>query len=41
MKDDKDYDGWNNAHEQAIFEEELNKDILMWKKSGMSESQIN
>ena len=41
MKDDKNYDGWNNAHEQKIFEQELKKDIVLWEKSGMSKSQIN
>lgn len=41
MKDDKDYDGWNNAHEQKVFEQELKKDIVLWEKSGMSKNQIN
>ena len=40
MKNDKNYDGLNNAHEQKIFEQELRKDIVLWEKSGMSKSKL-
>lgn len=41
MKDDKNYDGWKNAREQKVFNQELKKDILLWEKSGMSKKQID
>lgn len=39
-EDDKNYDGWKNSIERRIFDKELNKDIQLWKKAGMSNQQI-
>lgn len=36
-KDDKNYDGWKNHKEKRIFDNELKKDIQLWKKSRMSD----
>ena len=40
MIDEKHYDGWNNGYETKKFKEELEKDTLKWKESGMNEEQI-
>lgn len=37
----KHYDGWNNGYETKEFKRELEKDVVKWKKAGMSEHQIN
>lgn len=40
MKDEKNYDGWNNGYEAKEFKRELVEDIKKWKESGMTREQI-